>query len=136
MKTIGPLSALLRVTTYRAGPTSKIFSFTIHRTPSSTPQELHERANPVQGGPWPCVQMRAQQVDQVLLGYYEIPETVEGPIDAVINPQGLQLRSRQRIWNLGAQGRSPCLLGCRGVTCAALVVVALRAAALPAPTLS
>ncbi|KAK9811837.1 hypothetical protein WJX72_011041 [[Myrmecia] bisecta] len=49
------------------------------------------------------LQLRAQAVDQVLVGYYEIPQVITGPIVAVVNPVGLTSRLAPRVWNDGQQ---------------------------------
>ncbi|KAK9908516.1 hypothetical protein WJX75_009020 [Coccomyxa subellipsoidea] len=46
------------------------------------------------------LQLRAQAVDQVLLGYREIPEREEA-IVSVLNPSGPDVRSVPRVWNAG-----------------------------------
>ena len=42
------------------------------------------------------LQARAASVRQVLLGYYRIPGSNAKPLDLVVNPQGLELRSQVR----------------------------------------
>ncbi len=40
-------------------------------------------------------------VNQVLLGIYEIPTTIDEPLGVTINMQGMALRSQARVWNKG-----------------------------------
>eukprot|EP00877_Chromochloris_zofingiensis_P015032 jgi/Chrzof1/9783/Cz04g15180.t1 len=44
---------------------------------------------------------RTQEQQDLVLGYYTIPDQIDKPIESVINPQGLELRSRKRVWNNG-----------------------------------
>ena len=39
---------------------------------------------------------RAASVGRVLYGYYHVPDRSHKPIDFVINPEGMELRSRKR----------------------------------------
>ena len=43
-----------------------------------------------------CVQARAMTVDQVLFGYYVIPECPGAPLQVVVNPEGNEFRSQAR----------------------------------------
>lgn len=38
-----------------------------------------------------CLQARCQMAGDVLLGYYEIPEHLDEPLNTVVNPIGLQV---------------------------------------------
>lgn len=42
------------------------------------------------------VQARAASVGRVLYGYYHVPDRSSKPIDFIINPEGMELRSRKR----------------------------------------
>ncbi len=43
-----------------------------------------------------CMQARALSVGRILFGYYQLPDSSAEPIDFVVNPEGLQLRAKQR----------------------------------------
>ncbi|EIE20310.1 hypothetical protein COCSUDRAFT_67575 [Coccomyxa subellipsoidea C-169] len=45
------------------------------------------------------LQARAMEVGQVLVGFYDIPKSVEQPLQLVINPEGVDARSRKVVWN-------------------------------------
>ncbi|KAI7839964.1 hypothetical protein COHA_006285 [Chlorella ohadii] len=47
------------------------------------------------------LQARAASVRQVLLGYYRVPQSAAEPLELVVNPQGLEERSRVKVWNRG-----------------------------------
>ncbi|PRW57972.1 SAD1 UNC-84 domain 1- isoform A [Chlorella sorokiniana] len=47
------------------------------------------------------LQARAASVRQILMGYYTIPRTAEDPLEMVVNPQGLEARTKKRVWNAG-----------------------------------
>lgn len=42
------------------------------------------------------MQARAASVGRVLYGYYHVPDRSSKPIDFIINPEGMELRSRKR----------------------------------------
>jgi hypothetical protein len=44
---------------------------------------------------------RAQAAGHVLMGYYVLPSHIDQPIESTINPQGLAVRSKRRVWNNG-----------------------------------
>ncbi|KAK9845991.1 hypothetical protein WJX81_007900 [Elliptochloris bilobata] len=44
---------------------------------------------------------RAASVGRVLYGYYQVPDRSHKPIDFIINPEGMEVRSRKRRWNDG-----------------------------------
>ena len=48
-------------------------------------------------------QARVQSVNQVLFGWFTIPDAVEVPLDFNINPLGNRMRSEKRVWNDGKQ---------------------------------
>lgn len=48
-----------------------------------------------------AVLSRAQTAGHVLLGYYVLPSHIDQPIESTINPQGLAVRSKRRVWNTG-----------------------------------
>lgn len=48
-------------------------------------------------------QARVQSVNQVLCGYFVIPETMDRALEVTINPIGNRTRSEQRVWNDGHQ---------------------------------
>lgn len=35
------------------------------------------------------------------MGYYILPRHIEQPIESTVNPAGLAVRSKQRVWNTG-----------------------------------
>lgn len=37
----------------------------------------------------------------MLLGYYILPSHIDQPIESTINPMGLPVRSKRRVWNTG-----------------------------------
>ncbi|CAL8470852.1 g10394 [Coccomyxa elongata] len=45
------------------------------------------------------LQARAMEVSQVLVGFYDIPKSVEQPLQLVINPEGVEARTRKVVWN-------------------------------------
>ncbi|KAI7839331.1 hypothetical protein COHA_006922 [Chlorella ohadii] len=47
------------------------------------------------------LQTRAASVRQILMGWYTIPRTAEDPLEMVVNPQGLETRTKPRVWNAG-----------------------------------
>ncbi|PRW58011.1 hypothetical protein C2E21_3586 [Chlorella sorokiniana] len=47
------------------------------------------------------LQARAASVRQVLLGYYRVPQSAAEPLELVVNPQGLEERSRLKVWHRG-----------------------------------
>jgi len=49
------------------------------------------------------LQRRAQVVGQVLLGWMEVPPTMDQPLTFVINPVGATARGELRVWNNGDQ---------------------------------
>ena len=49
------------------------------------------------------LQARVQSVNQVLFGWFTIPDAVEVPLDFNINPLGNRMRSEKRVWNDGKQ---------------------------------
>lgn len=51
-------------------------------------------------------------MQQVLLGYYRIPSSGGKPLEVVINPQGLEARTKVRRALSGWEGVAGCLLGC------------------------
>ena len=42
------------------------------------------------------IQARAASVGRVLYGYYHVPDSSNKPIDFIINPEGMEIRSRTR----------------------------------------
>ena len=57
------------------------------------------------------VQARVQSVNQVLFGWFTIPDALEVPLDFNVNPLGNRMRSEKRVWNDGKQRLklvSPC----------------------------
>jgi hypothetical protein len=48
-----------------------------------------------------CVMARAQAAGHVLIGYYVLPSHIDQPIESTINPQGLAVRCKRRVWNTG-----------------------------------
>lgn len=59
---------------------------------------------------------RAQAAGHVLIGYYVLPSHIDQPIESTINPQGLAVRCKRRVWNTG-DGRLKfliirCVLAC------------------------
>lgn len=42
------------------------------------------------------IQARAASVGRVLYGYYHVPDSSNKPIDFIINPEGMEIRSRRR----------------------------------------
>ena len=42
------------------------------------------------------VQARAETVGQILFAYFQIPGTMDSPLDLVVNPEGNEARSQQR----------------------------------------
>ncbi|KAI8477171.1 MAG: hypothetical protein J3K34DRAFT_515852 [Monoraphidium minutum] len=44
---------------------------------------------------------QAQEQGDCLMGYYCLPADMESPVEAVVNPQGLDVRGRRRAWNAG-----------------------------------
>lgn len=49
-----------------------------------------------------CLQRRAQCVGQVLLGYLEVPDSMDKQLSFVVNPASAA-RDEQRVWNAGDQ---------------------------------
>ena len=49
----------------------------------------------------PLLQARALAVRQTLMGYYDIPTTVDSPLNLVVNPEGNEERCRRVVWNNG-----------------------------------
>eukprot|EP00775_Hariotina_reticulata_P013650 gene13650-13773_t len=49
---------------------------------------------------WDLV-VRCQDVGDVLLGYYHIPDRLDQPLSTVVNPLGFEERSQARVWNTG-----------------------------------
>lgn len=49
------------------------------------------------------LQRRAQCVGQVLLGYLEVPQTMDQQLHFVVNPVGADMRAEERVWNSGDQ---------------------------------
>ena len=49
------------------------------------------------------MQARVQSVNQVLFGWFTIPDALEVPLDFNVNPLGNRMRSEKRIWNDGKQ---------------------------------
>ena len=49
------------------------------------------------------LQARVQSVNQVLFGWFTIPDAIEVPLDFNINPLGNRMRSEKRVWNDGKQ---------------------------------
>ncbi|KAL4430537.1 hypothetical protein ABPG77_005777 [Micractinium sp. CCAP 211/92] len=47
------------------------------------------------------LQARAASVRQIVMGYYRIPASVSEPLEMVVNPQGLEERSKLQVWNTG-----------------------------------
>jgi hypothetical protein len=47
------------------------------------------------------------------MGYYVLPSHIDQPIESTINPQGLAVRSKKRVWNNG-DGRLTLLIIRRG----------------------
>ncbi|KAK9903985.1 hypothetical protein WJX75_001909 [Coccomyxa subellipsoidea] len=45
------------------------------------------------------LQARAMEVSQVLVGFYDIPKSIEQPLQLVINPEGVVARTRKVVWN-------------------------------------
>eukprot|EP00891_Asterochloris_glomerata_P004631 jgi/Astpho2/4631/Aster-x0209 len=52
---------------------------------------------------------RAETVGQILFAYFQIPSTMDSPLDLVVNPEGNEARSQRRVWN---SGDSRCKLIC------------------------
>eukprot|EP00887_Chlorella_sp_A99_P007502 scaffold2.g7502.t1 len=48
-----------------------------------------------------ALQARAASVRQVLLGYYRLPTTAASSLEASINPQGAEERTRRQVFNVG-----------------------------------
>jgi len=48
-------------------------------------------------------QARVQSVNQVLFGWFTIPDALEVPLDFHVNPLGNRMRSEKRVWNDGKQ---------------------------------
>ena len=46
-------------------------------------------------------------VQQVLVGFYDIPKSVEQPLQLVINPEGVEARGRKVVWNRNDNRVSP-----------------------------
>ena len=46
-------------------------------------------------------------VQQVLVGFYDIPKSVEQPLQLVINPEGAEARGRKVVWNRNDNRVSP-----------------------------
>ena len=46
-------------------------------------------------------------VQQVLVGFYDIPKSVEQPLQLVINPEGAEARRRMVVWNRNDNRVSP-----------------------------
>lgn len=44
---------------------------------------------------------RAQVHDELLVGYYAIPEELDEPLESIINPVGVEARCQRRVWNTG-----------------------------------
>lgn len=44
---------------------------------------------------------RAQRCGDVLMGYYAIPDEMDKPLEHVLNPMGLEVRCKKRVWNCG-----------------------------------
>ena len=42
------------------------------------------------------MQARALSVGRILFGFYQLPDSSAEPIDFVVNPEGMQMRSQQR----------------------------------------
>ena len=42
-----------------------------------------------------------QAVRQVLMGYYRVPDSVDLPLEFVMNPCGAARRAERRVWNAG-----------------------------------
>ena len=49
------------------------------------------------------MQARVQSVNQVLFGWFTIPDALEVPLDFNVNPLGNRMRSEKRVWNDGKQ---------------------------------
>jgi hypothetical protein len=49
------------------------------------------------------VQARVQTANQVLCGYFVIPDTMDRALEVTINPIGNRTRSELRAWNDGHQ---------------------------------
>ncbi|KAG2488904.1 hypothetical protein HYH03_012534 [Edaphochlamys debaryana] len=45
------------------------------------------------------LQRRAQSNHQILVGYYQLPTSIDEPLTTVINPRGLRARTAPRVWN-------------------------------------
>ena len=43
-----------------------------------------------------AVQARAETVGQILFAYFQIPSTMDSPLDLVVNPEGNEARSQRR----------------------------------------
>ncbi len=52
-------------------------------------------------------QGRARTVGQVLLGWYEIPSQMGQPVDIIVNPAGMEERSRLRCAGTRAWSQRP-----------------------------
>ncbi|GBF91919.1 hypothetical protein Rsub_04643 [Raphidocelis subcapitata] len=61
-------------------------------------------ANPREAVSWWTLAARCSARRDVLLGFYEIPGTIEQPLRTVVNPVGMAERCAPRVWNNG-QGR-------------------------------
>lgn len=51
------------------------------------------------------LQARCLAVGQTLLGYYEIPATIDRPLSLVVNPRGQPERAKKLVWNAGDNRR-------------------------------
>lgn len=48
-----------------------------------------------------ALQSRCFRLQQMLVGFYELPSASDEPLQLVVNPQGFSARTEKRIWNVG-----------------------------------
>ncbi|KAG2488131.1 hypothetical protein HYH03_013277 [Edaphochlamys debaryana] len=56
------------------------------------------------------LQRRAQSNGMVLIGYYQLPTSVDEPLRNVINPRGARARTTRRVWNRDGNGLTKLIL--------------------------
>lgn len=56
-----------------------------------------------------CLQRRAANLQCILLGYYDVPESVVDTVDLELNPQGAEEKTKKKVWNDGT-GRTMLIL--------------------------
>jgi len=59
---------------------------------------------------------RSQAARLVLLGYYILPCRMDQPIESTVNPVGLEVRSRKRVWNTPEGRLKFIVIGCASWT--------------------